>query len=211
MLLVGGATALSSAVESAKSVLRRGGASKELRPSAEEMTIALAELSNAGVHPDDWAAALQGSPWRAVFSATPAALKAARASAASDDAAATGKYLAASAAQTFAPGSFVNEIRLLWGAVRFAFGGSFTLSGRRMTLTIESLRLRLLWILTLPFDIREGKGLRGVVERVRGGTKKAKGSFEKRPNVYAWCYADDAICVAQGSSGNVALWARDAS
>ena len=195
-----------STIDSARAVLRR--ASSMDRPSPREMTVALAELSNAGVHPDDWVATLeQGSPWRATFSATPAALKAARTDA---EDAAPGAYLAADAAQSFSPGAFVNSVRLLGGAIQFAFGGTFEMTGRRMTLTIETLRLKLLWVLTLPFDVREGRGVRGLVERIRGGKKKKAGAFEKRPNVYAWCYADDAICVAQGSSGNVAVWVSGA-
>ena len=35
-------------------------------------------------------------------------------------------------------------------------------------------------------------------------TRRKDGS--KRPNVYSWCYADDGICVARGSSGSVAVW-----
>ena len=56
-------------------------------------------------------------------------------------------------------------------------------------------------------DVREGKGIRALVERVRGGRKGGKG-FQKRPNVYSWCYADDEICVARGSSGLTAVWVR---
>ena len=47
-------------------------------------------------------------------------------------------------------------------------------------------------------------------QKPKAAGKKKAGAFEKRPNVYAWCYADDAICVAQGSSGNVAVWVSDA-
>ena len=192
-----------STIDSARAVLRR--ASSMDRPSPREMTVALAELSNAGVHPDDWVATLeQGSPWRATFSATPAALKAARTDA---EDAAPGAYLAADAAQSFSPGAFVNSVKLFGGAVRFAFGGTFEMTGRRMTLSIKTLRLRLLWVLTLPFDVREGRGVRGLIERVRG--RRTDGS--KRPNVYSWCYADGDVCVARGSSGSTAVWVRASS
>ena len=33
--------------------------------------------------------------------------------------------------------------------------------------------------------------------------------FKKRPNTYLWCHVDDVSCVAQGSSGSVALWVKD--
>ncbi len=29
---------------------------------------------------------------------------------------------------------------------------------------------------------------------------------KQRPNVYAWCYADEELCVASGSSGAVTVW-----
>ena len=51
---------------------------------------------------------------------------------------------------------------------------------------------------------REGRGVRGLIERIRG--RRSDGS--KRPNVYSWCYADDEICVARGSSGSTAVWVR---
>ena len=63
--------------------------------------------------------------------------------------------------------------------------------------------------LDLSFDLREGRSLRDIVERwVRPrGAESARKPFKKRPNVYSWCYADADICVAQGSSGSVAVWA----
>jgi hypothetical protein len=42
---------------------------------------------------------------------------------------------------------------------------------------------------------------------VRGGKKNTE-ELEKRLNKYSWCYADDRVFVAQGSSGSVALWIR---
>ena len=117
------------------------------------------------------------------------------------------------------------RFKLLRGALKLSFSGSYALTGRRMTLTFEKLRVRLFWFLTIPLDIREdrvasfgaprgystnageGRGVRGLVERFRGGRKNTK-TFEKRPNVYAWCYADEGVCVAQGTSGNIAVWAN---
>ena len=192
------------------------------RPDAREVTAALAELSNAGAHPDSWAAALESddrSSWRPVFSAKPEALKAAAKAArvggaTASRAASAGKYLSVPGGQTFRwaadGGEFANTVRVFGGALELSFAGSFSMVGRRMTLVFQRLRVRLFWLLKLPrLDIREGSGIRGILERVRGGAKTAKGGgFKKRPSVYAWCYADERICIAQGSSGSVALWSR---
>ena len=72
-----------------------------------------------------------------------------------------------------------------------------------MTITFEELRVNN----RFGFDIREGRGLRGIIERVlRGGARGSKTGFKKRPNSYSWCYADSDVCVAQGTSGSVAMW-----
>ena len=190
------------------------------RPDAREVTAALAELSNAGAHPESWAAALESddrSCWSPVFSAKPEALKtamkAARAGGGADASnAASGKYLSVPGGQTFRwaadGGEFSNKVRVFGGALELSFAGSFSMVGRRMTLIFQRLRVRLFWLLKLPqLDIREGSGIRSILERIRGGAKTATG-FRKRPSVYAWCYADERICIAQGSSGSVALWSR---
>ena len=61
------------------------------------------------------------------------------------------------------------------------------------------------WV-RFALDIREGARLRSFIERwvqpAARGTRRAK----KRPDIYAWCYADEALCVAMGSSGSVAVW-----
>ena len=72
------------------------------------------------------------------------------------------------------------------------------------SVTFETLRAKL-GIIGFSLDIREGRGIRGLIERVRGPSAAGK----KRPNVYRWCYADDRVCVAQGTSGSVAVWAAE--
>lgn len=213
-----------------------GGPSQE--PSLRDVTASLAEISNAGIHPDDsWVKTLEkGSPWVTSFSAKPKALIAARgadyAEAAAEDPSLVGRRFAKGVGrQTFSSakngddagdGSFTNSIALCFGLVRFSFSGSFSMTGRRMTLVFEKLTVRLLRLIKLNIDIREGRGIRALIERVRGGKRKTKkvassttgetaATFEKRPNIYAWCFADDTICVAQGSSGSVALWVSEAA
>ena len=84
-----------------------------------------------------------------------------------------------------------------------------------MTLTIERASVRLLFLLRLSLDVRKGTWASGLVERIRGGKKQpAKGEggdaeFKPRPNIYSWCFADDGMCVAQGTSGSVAVWKRE--
>ena len=82
--------------------------------------------------------------------------------------------------------------------------------GRRMEIMFETLRIALLFgLVRFSLDIREGRGLHKFIERrVRGGA--ARTPVKKRPNVYSWCYADSRLCVAQGSSGYVAVWAATA-
>ena len=179
-LLVACCTALSPHA----SVLKRCGSATP--PSAAEATQALREIVNS--RQDDWAP-LYDTRWRPVFSLKPDA----------DE----GRFLTVRAEQQFKrDGSFSNAIGLFRGALKFIFKGTYTLTGSATTLAIERLRLRILGVPLPSIDVREGRGIRGLIERVRGRRKDGS----KRPNVYSWCYADDAICVARGSSGSIAVW-----
>ena len=110
------------------------------------------------------------------------------------------------AAQQFRrDGSFTNAIRLL--GLEFVFAGTYALQGSATTLVIERPRLRVLGVPLPSIDVREGRGVRGLIERVRGRRKDGS----KRPNVYSWCYADGDVCVARGSSGSTAVWVRASS
>ena len=180
LLLVQFCTALSPHA----SVLHRCGS--KTPPSAAEATAALREIVNT--RQDDWAP-LYDTRWRPVFSLKPDAEE--------------GRFLTVRAEQEFRrDGSFTNAIRLL--GLKFVFAGTYELKGTATTLVIERLRLRILGVPLPSIDIREGRGIRALVERVRGRRKDGS----KRPNVYSWCYADDEICVARGSSGSTAVWVR---
>jgi hypothetical protein len=178
LLLVACCTALSPHA----SVLKCCGS--KTPPSAAEATAALRGIVNS--RQDDWAP-LYDTRWRPVFSLKPDA----------DE----GRFLTVKAEQQFRrDGSFTNAIRLL--GLKFVFAGTYALKGSATTLVIERLRLRVLGVPFPAIDVREGRGVRGLIERIRG--RRRDGS--KRPNVYSWCYADDEICVARGSSGSVAVW-----
>ena len=155
-------------------------------PTAAEATRALREIVNT--RQDDWAP-LFNTRWRPVFSLKPDAEE--------------GRFLTVKAEQSFnRDGSFTNAIRLF--GLKFVFAGTYELKGTSTTLVIERLRLRILGVPLPSIDAREGRGVRGLIERVRGRRKDGS----KRPNVYSWCYADDEICVARGSSGSTAVWVR---
>ena len=206
-------------------VLRQCSASaSSARPEVAAATLALARVANAGARPPaGWAPALCGKGWRPVFSASPEALKAAAAKEL-DGADAplaqthvTGRFLSFDAEQRFTAdeeaaaddnkGTVENTVRLLWGAVRLSFCGGYEMSGRRMSIIFEALRVRLLFgLLRFTLSIREGKRLRGFIERRLRGMRSSGAAKRKRPNVYRWCYADEGLCVAQGSSGSVAVW-----
>ena len=157
-------------------------------PSAAEATAALREIVNT--RQDDWAPLLD-TRWRPVFSVKPDAGE--------------GRFLTVRAEQQFKrDGSFSNAIELFRGALKFSFQGTYAWKGSATTLAIERLRLRVLGVPLPSIDVREGRGVRGLIERVRG--RRSDGS--KRPNVYSWCYADGEICVARGSSGSTAVWVR---
>ena len=160
-------------------------------PSAAEATAALRAIVNS--RQDDWAP-LFDARWRPVFSLKPDA----------DE----GRLLSARAEQTFrSDGSFSNAVGLFRGALKFIFKGTYTVTGSATTLVIERLRLRVLGVPLPSIDVREGRGIRGLIERVRGRRKDGS----KRPNVYSWCYADGDVCVARGSSGSTAVWVRASS
>ena len=178
-LLVACCTALSPHA----GVLHRCGS--KTPPSAAEATAALRAIVDE-TRQDDWDPLLDRR-WRPVFSLKPDAEE--------------GRFLAVEAEQEFRrDGSFTNAIRLL--GIKFSFQGNYVWKGSATTLTIERLRLRVLGVPLPAIDVREGRGVRGLIERVRGRRKDGS----KRPNVYSWCYADDAICVARGSSGSIAVW-----
>ncbi len=186
LLLVQFCTALSPHA----SVLKQCGSATP--PSAAEATQALRAIV-AEERQDDWAP-LFDKRWRPVFSVKPDADM--------------GRLLSVRAEQTFrSDGSFSNAVGLFRGALKFIFKGTYALKGSATTLVIERLRLRILGVPLPSIDVREGKGIRALVERVRGGRKGGKG-FQKRPNVYSWCYADGDVCVARGSSGSTAVWVR---
>ena len=169
------------------SVLHRCGSATP--PSAAEATAALRAIVNT--RQDDWTPLLDRR-WRPVFSVKPDA----------DE----GRFLTVKAEQEFKrDGSFTNTIRLL--GIKFIFGGYYAWKGSTTTLVIERLRLKILGVPLPAIDVREGRGVRGLIERVRGRRKDGS----KRPNVYSWCYADDEICVARGSSGSTAVWVRASS
>ena len=185
LLLVQFCTALSPHA----SVLHRCGS--KTPPSAAEATAALRAIVNT--RQDDWTP-LYDTRWRPVFSLKPDA----------DE----GRLLSVRAEQTFrSDGSFSNAVGLFRGALKFIFKGHYTLTGSATTLTIERLRLRVLGMPLPAIDVREGKGVRGLIERIRGRRKDGS----KRPNVYSWCYADGDVCVARGSSGSTAVWVRASS
>ena len=180
LLLVQFCTALSPHA----SVLHRCGSATP--PSAAEATAALRAIVNT--RQDDWTPLLDRR-WRPVFSVKPDA----------DE----GRFLTVKAEQEFKrDGSFTNAIRLL--GLKFVFAGTYALQGSTTTLVIERLRLKILGLPLPAIDAQEGRGIRGLIERVRGRRKDGS----KRPNVYSWCYADGDVCVARGSSGSVAMWVR---
>ena len=212
----------SASIAAQLSVLRRCAASdRGARPSLGDATVALSRVANAGVHPPSWEPALCEKNWRPIFSAKPDALKAAAAAEelitqGCDDAArlpsSVGRYLTLSAQQRFTSnGQVANTVRLLWGTIGLTFSGSFTMSGRRMEITLETLRVKIFGFLRFTLDIREGRGLRTFIEKRLRGMRRSTNSKQrtKRPNEYRWCFADDTLCVAQGTSGSVAVWAAE--
>jgi len=185
LLLVQFCTALSPHA----GVLHRCGS--KTPPSAAEATAALRGIVNT--RQDDWAP-LYDTRWRPVFSLKPDA----------DE----GRFLTVRAEQQFKrDGSFSNAVGLFRGALKFNFAGNYVLEGSATTLVIERLRLKILGVQFPAIDVREGRGIRGLIERVRGRRKDGS----KRPNVYSWCYADGDVCVARGSSGSTAVWVRASS
>ncbi len=186
LLLVACCTALSPHA----GVLHRCGS--KTPPSAAEATAALRAIVDEQ-RQDDWSPLLD-TRWRPVFSLKPDA----------DE----GRFLTVRAEQQFKrDGSFSNATRLFRGALKFIFKGTYAWKGSATTLVIERLRLRILGVPLPSIDVREGRGVRGLIERVRGRRKDGS----KRPNVYSWCYADDDMCVARGSSGSTAVWVRASS
>ena len=181
LLLVAFCTALSPHA----SLLHRCGS--KTPPSAAEATQALREIVDEK-RQENWDP-LYDTRWRPVFSVKSGA----------DE----GRFLTVKAEQQFnRDGSFTNAIRLL--GLKFVFAGTYALKGSATTLVIERLRLRILGVPLPSIDVREGRGIRGLIERVRGRRKDGS----KRPNVYSWCYADGDVCVARGSSGSTAVWVR---
>ena len=186
LLLVACCTALSPHA----GVLHRCGS--KTPPSAAEATQALRAIVDEQ-RQDGWDPLLD-TRWRPVFSVKPDAEE--------------GRFLTVRAEQQFKrDGSFSNAVGLFRGALKFNFAGNYVLEGSATTLVIERLRLKILGVQFPAIDVREGRGIRGLIERVRGRRKDGS----KRPNVYSWCYADGDVCVARGTSGSTAVWVRASS
>jgi hypothetical protein len=184
------------------------------RPDPSQVTRALSELQTSNKRnettPDGWLPTLTAQPWQPIFVATASELKEQ----------AGGKYNTGSSGrrQIFTMedenetgvGQYSSIFaNLLFRALRFTVKGSFTMNGRNMSLVFETLEVRLMWFIKLAISVKEGSLVRGWLERLRGGKKgTAAEKFEKRPSVYIWCYADDDMCAAQGTSGSIALWGK---
>lgn len=80
----------------------------------------------------------------------------------------------------------------------FCFEGKYYMSGlgNKMNIEFTSLQVSILGWHLPPFDISNDAS---IVRYARGGGRK-------RPNTYLWHFVNDEICVARGSSGNVAMW-----
>ncbi len=151
-----------------------------------------AALRDADGNVDDLDARLGGPParrWRAVFSAKPDA---------------TGRFLPINSVQQFDGEAKTYENAVTIGPLTARFCARFELNGRATLLQFESLCVG-----PAVLNFGEGSFIRSVLERgVRGGAK-GEGEFRKRPNIFTWRYVDDELCVGMGSSGAIALWARD--
>lgn len=137
-------------------VLRRVGGAKSVRPELARATLALARVANAGVHPPAWAPALCGRVWRPVFVAEPKALKQAAAAevlqregagfpveAVSSE---QGHFLERDAQLCFAAGGHVESTRrLLGGAVRLAWLGTYEMRGRSTVSLVVPAAAELAW------------------------------------------------------------------
>jgi hypothetical protein len=182
------------------------------RPDPSQVTRALSELQTSNKRneppPDGWLPTLTAQAWQPIFVATVSELKEQQG----------GKYYEGSGGRrqifTMEEGNetcgqyssiFAN---LFFRALRFTVKGSFTMNGRNMSLVFETLEVRLMWFIKLAIPVKEGSLVRGCLERLRGGKKGTADKFEKRPSVYIWCYADDDVCAAQGTSGSIALWGK---
>ena len=180
------------------------------RPDAREVTAALAELSNAGAHPDSWAAALESddrSSWRPVFSAKPEALKAAAKAArvggaTASRAASAGKYLSVPGGQTFRwaadGGEFANTVRVFGGALELSFAGSFSMVGRRMTLVFQRLRVRLFWLLKLRGSIfGRAAAFEASSSAFVAAPRPPKEADSRKGRASTRCYADASACASE--------------
>ncbi|KAL7571214.1 hypothetical protein ACA910_008873 [Epithemia clementina (nom. ined.)] len=128
----------------------------------------------------------------------------------------TGTYLPSSfGLQRFErDGTFSNRIRNI-----FCLQGTYKwINSHVMELNFEKVEIKLLDGILPPWtiSIQPGSVVRNLLERnIRGGKpalqppRNGSSSFQKRPNIYSWCYVDDQVCVARGSSGSTALWIKD--
>mmetsp|Transcript_8527 Transcript_8527/g.10016 ORF Transcript_8527/g.10016 Transcript_8527/m.10016 type:complete len:271 (-) Transcript_8527:226-1038(-) len=205
-------------------------------PGRYNMTVAISEVSNAGVFPQHetppstpsspWEQVLEsGSPWRIGFEARPDALKAVRRQdypgpppvgkwfRRRNPTARWQSYSRSTAgnANALDNGTYSDTVSLLWGVVRFIVIGNYRIQKRRMTIRPQTIQLKLLKGIIFPLaSVKDGSIGRRILERLRGGKAWRKttlnASFAPRPNAYGWCYADDSISVAQGSGGLLRVW-----
>lgn len=127
---------------------------------------------------------IQASPWKATFAMTPNEKE--------------GRFLP------------FGELRMEQDTIQqnidlnlltFCFQGNYYMSGNgnKMNIEFTSLQVNILgWDLPM-LDISNDSS---VVRYARGNG----GNGRKRPNTYLWHFVNKDICVARGSSGNVAMW-----
>ena len=91
-----------------------------------------------------------------------------------------GRFLTFDAEQRFtADGRVENTVRLLWGAIRLSFCGTYEMIGRRMRIDFQTLGMRLLGLLRFTLNIREGQGLRKLIDSRRGAAAGVGGFWPR--------------------------------
>lgn len=171
-------------------------ANKDL-PELTKCIRTLSELKYTDDDNDDESSSLllvqrlaSGSPWKAKFAMSP------------DDE--EGRFLPIGELTVGADGTTENKIDLSIFSV--CFRGTFYMSEKpvanKMNIEFQSWQVELFnGLVELPkFGMSNDSAF---LKYVRQGGKEGR---RKRPNTYLWHFVNDEICVARGSSGNVAMW-----
>mmetsp|Transcript_1038 Transcript_1038/g.4038 ORF Transcript_1038/g.4038 Transcript_1038/m.4038 type:complete len:142 (-) Transcript_1038:1776-2201(-) len=110
--------------------------------------------------------------------------------------------------------TFENVVAPGPGFIKATLRGPFKMAGKVMDLTFESVAVKVGPLPAANLSLTDDSPAKKLLDRLRPKNKAQKEDEaagkapRERPNIFVFTFADDDLCIARGSSGNVAVWRR---